>query len=126
MSRIVYHPGIENEYKFASWEEAREKLEAWHGGLASRMLANCREIEVTDLAERLKNNGFEDSGAEYNNTRVNLGQSFGGEEYDYCGPEDKTEIRRFIRLSENRWAKGFYTDPAGNPCLIWVAKYGAD
>lgn len=127
MTTQIYHPGIQNEYFFSSWEEAREKLTEWHGGLASGMLFNCREVELNEkLRKRLEDAGFEDSGREYATTASTLGQSFDGEEYDYCPAEDKKEIARFIKLSPKKWAKGFYTDAVGNPCLIWVARWGQE
>ncbi len=128
MTSRIYHPGIQNEYIFSSWAEAKKKLTEWHGGLASGMLANCREIEIeTKLRRRLENAGFDDCGREYNTT-VNLGQSFSGEEYAWCRcrQEDKKELIRFLRLSPQKWARGFYTDEIGNPCLVWVARWGQE
>lgn len=114
----IYHPGIENEYVFDSWEEARETLEKHHGGLASGMLANCREIEVLEgLREKLEDLGFEDRGQEYNNTRINCGAERS------CDPRIPGELKALARLSANRWAKWYYTDPVGNPVYACAAKY---
>lgn len=112
------------DWVFNSWESAKRILTEEHGGLATGMLANCREIEENGLefAEYLKDCGFEDNGREYNNTRINLNQ----QNADWIAISKdyrKSQYKKYLDCSESRWAKWFYTDEIGNPVLICRAKY---
>lgn len=113
-------PGIANEYVFASVDEARETLEANHGGLASGMLANLVEIEETAVAALLDDANVECQGREWPSTILNL---YPGTLSLRVGPDDlsaavRREIRRVLRLSPDRWSRWYYTDPIGNASLL--------
>jgi hypothetical protein len=121
----IWHPGIQNEYLFDSWEEAERRLEEMHGGLASGMLANCVELTVTDLADRLEEAGIENRGREWNNTLLNERQN-GVEtlrlEPD-MGESERAELEFWMERDPDRWARWFYTDAAGEPSLLCWAPW---
>jgi len=116
----IWHPGIENEYVFDTWDEAKCDLERRHGGLASGMLANCVELPVTDLADRLDAAGIECAGREWNHTLAS--ERAQGAAVLQLQPrlelEDRPRFRRIVRLSTNRWAKWYYTNAVGEPSLL--------
>lgn len=125
----LWHPGIRNEYVFGTWDEAREYLEQHHGGLASGMLANLVEIELTDLAERLDAAGVEDRGREWNDTYLRESRN-GSSNVLRVDPDNLREpnvhkqVSRVLRLSDRKWAKWYYRDPVGNASLLCWAEWG--
>jgi hypothetical protein len=127
MASRIWHPGIETEYVFDDWDHAQRELERRHGGLAAGMLASCVEIPLTDLAGRLDEAGVECRGREWNDTLLQTRQSgahtlsLGGE----MGTPDKRELRRVLRLSENKWARWYHTDAVGNASLLCWQEWDA-
>jgi hypothetical protein len=120
----IWHPGIETEYVFDSWEDARRELEARHGGLAEGMLASCIEVELTDIGEKLDAAGVECQGREWSHTLTQTVQS-GAKTLQLADmtKEGRDELRRVLRLSPNRWAKWYYTDAVGNASLLCWQRY---
>lgn len=73
---------------------------------------------TSSFAQKLEVAGFENQGRESNETLL-YDFAKGGE---CIRPDDKAGLKRFRRLSTKRWAKWFFTDPAGNPSLICIAE----
>jgi hypothetical protein len=73
---------------------------------------------ISSFAQRLEAAGFENQGLESDDTLL-YDFAKGGE---CIRADDKADLKRFRRLSARRWAKWFFTDPAGNPSLICVAE----
>ncbi len=120
MAHAIWHPGIETEYVFETWEEARTKLEQRHGGLASGMLASCVEIELTDTAEELESAGVECQGREWADTR--LQQMRQGVSTLYVSEVSRGELEHVLELDPNEVARWYYTDAVGNATLLcWQA-----
>lgn len=116
----IYLPG-HPEHVYPDWPTARAALEAAHGGWAPGMLANCVEVPLTDLAERLEAAGIEHQGRVFRwvNTILQAREN-GAEVLDLRELDAPTRraLRRVERLSDRRWARWYYTDAVGNAVLL--------
>ena len=122
MSSKIYHPGIQNEYLFDTWEEAKKELTKLHGELAGAMLANCREVEITNLDEILDDAGFEYQGRQYSNTADQQMELDNLLEITQIHATDGVtpELQELLELDPDQFWKAYWTDAVGNPTLIVI------